>query len=70
MAQALNQGQPIVMRDRNHPISKAIIKLARYLGTEPASGSPQTSAPNSPAPVPSQRAATWLARLMPGQAAN
>jgi len=70
MAQALNQGQPIVMRDRNHPISKAIIKLARYLGTEPASGSPQTSAPNSPAPVPSQRPATWLARLMPGQAAN
>lgn len=69
MAQALNQGQPIVMRDRNHPISKAIIKLARYLGTEPAGGTPETSAPNSPAPVPSQRpAANWLTRLMPGQA--
>lgn len=71
MAQALNQGQPIVMRDRNHPISKAIIKLARYLGTEPASGTPETSAPNSPAPVPSQRpAANWLTRLMPGQASG
>jgi pilus assembly protein CpaE len=71
MALALNQGQPIVMRDRNHPVSKAIIKLARYLGTEPASGSPQTSAPNSPTPAPGQRPATnWLTRLMPGQASG
>ena len=31
MALALSQGQPIILRDRNHGVSKAIVKLARYL---------------------------------------
>jgi pilus assembly protein CpaE len=31
VALSLNQGQPIVYRDRNHAISKAIVKLARQL---------------------------------------
>jgi len=31
MALALSQGQPIILRDRNHGVSKAIAKLARYL---------------------------------------
>jgi pilus assembly protein CpaE len=71
MALALNQGQPIVMRDRNHPISKAIVKLARQLGTKPADGTPQTATPNPTAPQPSQRpAASWLMRLKPGQATS
>ncbi len=53
MAIALNQGQPIVMRDRSHPASKAIIKLARYLDTGANAGAPQTndvdqSVPSSP----------------------
>ena len=38
MALALNQGQPIILRDRNHPVSKAIIKLARQLASGQASG--------------------------------
>jgi len=38
MALALNQGQPIISRDRNHPVSKAIIKLARYLGAGSGAG--------------------------------
>ena len=33
MALALNRGQPLIMRDRNHAISKAIIKLARLLSS-------------------------------------
>jgi len=31
MALSLSQGQPIVSRDRNHAVSKAIVKLARQL---------------------------------------
>ena len=31
MALALSQGQPIILRDHNHGVSKAIAKLARYL---------------------------------------
>jgi pilus assembly protein CpaE len=31
MAMSLSQGQPIVSRDRNHAVSKAIVKLARQL---------------------------------------
>ena len=47
MALALNQGEPLVVRERNHPISKAVFKLARYLGP----GSPADAAT---APAPSQ----------------
>jgi pilus assembly protein CpaE len=60
MAMALNQGQPIVLRDRNHPISKAIIKLARYLGTGPAKGLPRSVDADQPSPTPSTRPAAQL----------
>src|SRR5512143_3998063 len=54
MALALNQGQPIVARDRNHPISKSIVKLARQLDASPIAASPQLSsgeAANNSAPA-------------------
>jgi pilus assembly protein CpaE len=71
MALALNQGQPIVMRDRNHPISKAILKLARYLGTEPTGGTLQPADPDQSVPAPNPRSGTGrLLRLRPGQAAS
>ncbi len=31
MALAFNQGQPILCRDRNHPVSKAVLRLAQHL---------------------------------------
>jgi len=34
MALALSHGQPIILRDRNHGVSKAIVKLVRYLVDE------------------------------------
>lgn len=37
-ALALNQGQPILCRDRNHPVSKAILKLARHLNANGSDG--------------------------------
>ena len=43
MALALNQGQPLVSRDRNHPISRAVFKLARYLGTLTAGGASEAT---------------------------
>lgn len=71
MALALNQGQPIVTRDSNHPISKAIVKLARYLGAAPTGGTPQAADPDQPVPSPSSRLSTSrLLRLKPGQAAS
>ena len=44
MALALNQGQPIICRDHNHPVSKAILKLARHLHANAASGAAETVA--------------------------
>jgi pilus assembly protein CpaE len=60
MSQALNQGQPIIARDRNHPISKAIVKLARQLGAEAASGTPQPIESGQLAPAPRSRPASQL----------
>ncbi len=71
MALALNQGQPIVARDRNHPISKSIVKLARQLDASPTAASPQPSsgeAANNPA---SARGSGFsLMRLRPGAATS
>ena len=57
MALAFNQGQPIIVRDRNHAVSKAIVKLARHLGTTTtasASGATGRGAGDSP-PAPEGR---------------
>lgn len=67
MGLALNQGQPIVLRDRNHPISKAIVKLARYLGTPPASSATEPLEQLRPSTPPVLRPSTSkLMRLKPG----
>jgi len=68
MAQALNQGQPIVMRDRNHAVSKAIIKLARHLGAGTASASPARSEPSSAPAAPGSRPMSMISALRPKQA--
>jgi pilus assembly protein CpaE len=70
MALALNQGQPIVLRDRNHPISKAVFKLARYLGAMTAGGASQSTGDGKgPLAAPDQSGATPpIARLRPDQA--
>jgi pilus assembly protein CpaE len=71
MALALNQGQPIVMRDRSHPISKAILKLARQLGTGPGAASPQTADTAATADASNQRNASFsLMHLKPGTASG
>ena len=70
MALALNQGQPIVMRDRNHPISKAILKLARQLGTGPSAASPQTAGESTMDTSDQRNAGFSLMRLKPGTAAG
>jgi pilus assembly protein CpaE len=64
MALALNQGQPIVMRDRSHPISKAILKLARQLGTGPGAASPQTAGADSTVDSSTQRSANFSLRQL------
>ncbi len=51
MKLALNQGQPIIMRDRGHPISKAIVQLARYLDTGSTGSAAQSSDMNRPSSV-------------------
>ena len=68
MALSLNQGQPIVMRDRNHPISKAILKLARQLGTAPVTTTPQTSGQELILSTPDQNSPSASLRLKPGAA--
>ena len=71
MALALNQGQPIVGRDRNHPISKSILKLARQLDASPATASSLLSgdeAANSS--NPSRSSSLFQMRLKPGTAAG
>jgi len=70
IALALNQGQPIVSRDRNHAISKAIFKLARQLSGGPTGGTPQPAPPApTPTPAPGPRPATSrLMQLRPGRA--
>ncbi len=70
MALALNQGQPIISRDRNHPISKAVLKLARYLGAMSAgNATPATSEDQSALPAPDPRGAPLaMTRLRPDQA--
>lgn len=69
MALALNQGQPIVARDRNHPISKSILKLARQLDASPAAASSQLNNDEpASASVPSRNSGFSLMRLKPGTA--
>lgn len=71
MALALNQGQPIVARDRNHPISKSILKLARQLDAKPAAASsPLGSDEATSSSTPSRNSGTFLMRLKPGSAAS
>ncbi len=71
MALALNQGQPIVMRDRNHPISKSILKLARHLDANPVAASSQLSS-DEPASssAPARSGGLSLMRLKPGTASG
>jgi pilus assembly protein CpaE len=69
MALALNQGQPIVSRDRNHPISKSILKLARQLDAGPVAASPQPSSGETAGSSSSARSSGFLPmRLKPGAA--
>jgi pilus assembly protein CpaE len=71
MAVALNQGQPIVMRDRNHPISKSILKLARHLDANPAVPAPQPSNGEAAGSgSPARSGGFSLMRLKPGTAAG
>ncbi len=55
MALALNQGQPIIVRDRNHAVSKAVVRLARYLGAVSAGDTPKKAEAN-PATLPASSA--------------
>jgi pilus assembly protein CpaE len=71
MALALNQGQPIVARDRNHPISKSILKLARQLDATPTAASPQPGDSETAGSSASARNSGFsLMKLKPGTAAS
>src|SRR5512139_2221751 len=71
MALALNQGQPIVARDRNHPISKSILKLARQLDASPVAASSQFGSDEVTSSSTSSRdGGSFLMRLRPGTAAG
>jgi pilus assembly protein CpaE len=70
MALALNQGQPIIARDRNHPISKAILKLARQLDASPALTSLSQPANDATASSSASARGLSLMRLRPGTASN
>ena len=70
MAVALNQGQPIVTRDRNHPISKSIVKLARQLDTSPNSTSAQLSSGEASSSASARTGGLSLMRLKPGAATS
>jgi MinD-like ATPase involved in chromosome partitioning or flagellar assembly len=71
MAVALNQGQPIVTRDRNHPISKSIVKLARQLDTSLNSASPQLNSGEAASSSPTARSGGFsLMRLKSGAATS
>jgi pilus assembly protein CpaE len=69
MALALNQGQPIVARDRNHPISKAILKLARQLDASPTPTSSHSTDDATASRSASARGLSPL-RLRPGTASS
>jgi MinD-like ATPase involved in chromosome partitioning or flagellar assembly len=71
MALALNQGQPIVARDRNHPISKSILKLARQLDANPAAASsPLGNDEATSSSTSSRNSGPFQMRLKPGTAAS
>jgi pilus assembly protein CpaE len=71
MALALNQGQPIVARDRNHPISKSILKLARQLDASPVAASSQFGSDEATSSsTPSRSGGLFQMRLKPGTAAG
>ena len=71
MALALNQGQPIVARDRNHPISKSILKLAKQLDASPAAASSPLGADEATSSsTPSRNSGFSLMRLKPGPASS
>ncbi len=71
MAMALNQGQPVVMRDRNHPVSKAITRLARQLGTgQSAPPSQVVGTESATAPSDQRNPNLLLMRLKSGAASG
>jgi Flp pilus assembly CpaE family ATPase len=71
MALALNQGQPIVSRDRNHPISKSIVKLARQLDASPMAASLQPSSGElADSSASASSGGFSLMRLKPGTASS
>jgi pilus assembly protein CpaE len=59
MAMALSQGQPILTRDKNHAVSKAIVKLARQLAGGTLSDATQKPEP-SPSPSVTDKRSTSL----------
>lgn len=64
MAVALNQGQPIIVRDRNHAVSKAIVKLARYLGADSAGAPPPRAEPHADPFVSSGRSSMSMMNIL------
>jgi pilus assembly protein CpaE len=70
MALALSQGQPIFLRDRNHAVSKAILKLARHLVGEVPGDMAQKTDAGVAVPAAEKRPATsaMLRLLKPTQA--
>lgn len=70
MALALSQGQPIFLRDRNHAVSKAILKLARHLTGEAPGDMAQKTDAGQTVPAAEKRPATsaMLRLLRPTQA--
>ena len=70
MALALSQGQPIFLRDRNHAVSKAILKLARHLVGEVPGDMAQKTEASVAMPAAEKRPATsaMLRLLKPTQA--
>ena len=71
MAMALSQGQPIISRDKNHAVSKAIVKLARQLASGTLSDAAQKPEAAVSASASDKRAISPLAApfsLKPGEA--
>jgi len=67
MAMALNQGQPIICRDRNHAVSKAVVRLVRQLAAGSAGGTPHKADANQGQSAPASDgrfASVSMARLL------
>jgi len=71
MAMALSQGQPIICRDKNHAVSKAVVKLARQLAGGTLNDAAQKSEPAASPSTSDRRAITLSSArfsLKPGEA--